>query len=127
MRILKHLWGMMIVSGLVCFLSCGDSNPGTSGSDLSLPIQELLDAPEQLDIDNYSFALEAGLWRDFMPVSPPDGHPLIAVATAIVSLQHIRDPYHRVYTSFCDASAHLERSVIRKPSSKAYQFSIVIV
>ncbi len=84
MRILKHLWGMMIVSGLICFLSCGDSNPGASDPDLTIPIVALLNAPEQLIIDNYSFTLDTRLRRDFMPTIPdydPDGKPLIAVAT----------------------------------------------
>ncbi len=81
MRILRYFRETLIVLSLIFLSGCDDLNPFASGSDLSLPIQELLDAPEQIQIDNFDFMLETYLWRDFMPVSPPDGHPLIAVAT----------------------------------------------
>jgi len=37
-------------------------------------------APEHIEIDNREYVLETYLWRDFMPISPPDGKPLIAIA-----------------------------------------------
>ncbi len=42
-------------------------------------LQELLSAPEQVEIYGRKFTLETFLWRDFMPVSPPNGKPLIAL------------------------------------------------
>ncbi len=42
-------------------------------------IQDLLASPEQIEIDGREYILETYLWRDFMPVSPPDGQPLIAL------------------------------------------------
>jgi hypothetical protein len=42
-------------------------------------IQDLIAAPEQIEIDGREYILETYLWRDFMPVSPPDGQPLIAL------------------------------------------------
>ncbi|MBN1695433.1 hypothetical protein JW879_08540 [candidate division WOR-3 bacterium] len=63
--------------------------PGCKLFELSGPsIEELLDAPEQIEIDDREYILETYLWRDFMPVSPPDGQPLIALiwVTAIDSL-----------------------------------------
>ena len=40
-------------------------------------------APEQISIDDRIYRLETFLWRDFMPISPPDGKPLIAVVKVI--------------------------------------------
>ncbi|NEO29151.1 MAG: hypothetical protein F6K36_01560 [Symploca sp. SIO3C6] len=39
----------------------------------------LQSAPEQIEVQNTQLTLETYLWRDFMPISPPDGKPLIAV------------------------------------------------
>ena len=44
----------------------------------SIGIDELLSAPEQIEIDGRRYNLESFLWRDFMPISPPDGKNLIA-------------------------------------------------
>jgi len=82
MRLFRYLGEALIVVTLISLPGCGDSNPGANSPVLSVPIQELLNAPEQLGIDNYSFALETYLWRDFMPICPPDGQPLRAVAIA---------------------------------------------
>jgi hypothetical protein len=35
--------------------------------------------PTQVRVDGHDLTLEAHLWRDFQPISPPDGKPLIAV------------------------------------------------
>lgn len=37
------------------------------------------DAPEQVEIEGRQYTLAASLWRDFQPVAPPDGQPLVAV------------------------------------------------
>ncbi len=54
------------------------------------PLDELLTAPEQIEINGREFVLETALWRDFMPgpQAPPDGSPLnvIAYVVAIDSL-----------------------------------------
>ena len=44
-----------------------------------IPIEALLSAPDTLLIENQSFILSADLWRDFAPISPPGGNPLIAI------------------------------------------------
>jgi len=41
---------------------------------------EVLAAPTRAVVAGQSVHLDTYLWRDFMPVSPPDGKPLIAVA-----------------------------------------------
>ncbi|MEW6411346.1 MAG: hypothetical protein AB1483_02605 [Candidatus Zixiibacteriota bacterium] len=38
----------------------------------------LLSAPLKLQIDECRLGMDAYLWRDFMPISPPDGQPLAA-------------------------------------------------
>jgi hypothetical protein len=40
---------------------------------------ELRDAPASVVVAGQRLVLEADLWRDFMPSSPPDGRPLAAV------------------------------------------------
>ncbi|MDH4212156.1 MAG: hypothetical protein OEV79_11990 [candidate division WOR-3 bacterium] len=41
-------------------------------------IDELLTAPEQVEIDNREFILETAIFRSFMPICPPDGDPMFA-------------------------------------------------
>ena len=36
-------------------------------------------ALEEVNIENITYSLETYMWRDFMPVSPPDGKPLIVI------------------------------------------------
>jgi hypothetical protein len=38
----------------------------------------IISAPELVEIASREYTLETYLWRDFMPISPPDGKPLIA-------------------------------------------------
>lgn len=45
----------------------------------SVPLEELLSAPLEIEVAGRIFTLETDLWRDFMPVSPPDGSDLRAV------------------------------------------------
>jgi len=71
----------------LCILISGCSTSKPSGP--SIPIETLLSAPEQVEIDGRTYVLETCMWRDFMPFCPPDGKPLIAIiwVTAIDSLQ----------------------------------------
>jgi hypothetical protein len=45
----------------------------------SVPIGNLLEAPEQIEIEGRVYALETYLWRDFMPPAEPGGSDLRAV------------------------------------------------
>ena len=38
-------------------------------------------AQEEIHDENITYSLDTYMWRDFMPISPPDGKPLIAVIT----------------------------------------------
>jgi hypothetical protein len=44
-----------------------------------LPVAELAAASSSVVINGQELTLVASIWRDFMPVSPPDGKPLVAV------------------------------------------------
>jgi hypothetical protein len=57
-------------------IGCGTSTP-TSPSDVATA--ELLSAPTRVIADRKTLTLAGALWRDFMPISPPDGQPLVAV------------------------------------------------
>ena len=52
---------------------------GTATSPTPQP-SDLASAPLQVTLGGRVLSLEASLWRDFMPISPPDGKPLIAAA-----------------------------------------------
>ena len=58
-------------------------------SDSSILVRALLSSPDKIEIDGREFILETCLWRDFMPLSPPNGKPLIALiwVTATDSLE----------------------------------------
>lgn len=45
------------------------------------PVDELLAAPEQIEIEGREYILETFMWRDFMPgpETPPEGKPMIAI------------------------------------------------
>ncbi|HUW46202.1 MAG TPA: hypothetical protein VMW50_10470 [Dehalococcoidia bacterium] len=45
----------------------------------TVSLQDLLAAPEKIEINGSEYTLETYLCRDFMPVSPPDGQPLFAL------------------------------------------------
>src|SRR5204862_1647212 len=45
----------------------------------SLVPSELHNAPQQTTLAGVTLQLETYLWRDYQPIAPPDGEPLIAV------------------------------------------------
>ena len=55
--------------------ACG----GSSSTAPSLLRSGLAAAPIRVVLAGKSLVLDASLWRDFMPISPPDGRPLTAV------------------------------------------------
>jgi hypothetical protein len=67
---------------LVLLPGCGggSGNTGVSPAPGTPLLSHLRTAPEQVTLRNgQSLRLTAFLWRDFQPISPPDGKPLIAV------------------------------------------------
>lgn len=56
-----------------CALFGGDEGPG------ALPLSELRSAPDTLTLGDQQLVLRTAMWRDFQPISPPEGKPLIAL------------------------------------------------
>lgn len=50
---------------------------GIRGDPVSL--SDLAAVPTCVSVEGVSLAIEAYLWRDFQPISPPNGQPLIAL------------------------------------------------
>jgi hypothetical protein len=73
-RILVFAAAIVLAHGAV--IGCGGSTP-TSPSDITT--SKLLSAPTHVVADGKGLTLAAFLWRDFMPISPPDGKALVAV------------------------------------------------
>jgi hypothetical protein len=42
-------------------------------------------APERVEIDGREYMLNANAWRDFQPVAPPDGQPLVVDVRVLLS------------------------------------------
>jgi len=52
------------------------------GIDAEMPdLAVLRAAPTTLELEARTLVLTAQLWRDFMPISPPDGRPLAGLVT----------------------------------------------
>lgn len=79
-----YLKKLITFTALIYLLLIGCNLFESTGSST----QDLLEAPKQIEIDGREYILETYLWRDFMPICPPDGQPLIALirVTAIDSL-----------------------------------------
>jgi len=52
---------------------------GISLMPSTVSLQDLRAAPEKIEINGTEYTLETYLWRDFMPICPPDGRPLVAL------------------------------------------------
>ena len=79
---MKTTWFPEAVLALVCSLfltlmGCGsdEDNPFVP----TIPADELRTAPTEIALGDQEYGLETLLWRDFMPICPPDGEPLIAL------------------------------------------------
>ena len=65
------------IAFLFVFNACGSEKEYPLAPDI--PLDVLQEAPESIDLKDREYHLEAYLWRDFMPISPPQGKPLIAL------------------------------------------------
>lgn len=61
----------LVVVALFACMSCSDAE--------APKLSELQAAPEAIVVAGSAFSLKAELWRDFMPVAPPNGQPLAVV------------------------------------------------
>jgi hypothetical protein len=72
---------ILTISALVLVPACSDDVSAPDESQVpSMTLEQLASAPETLDRAQQEYRLESDLWRDFMPISPKDGKPMIAVA-----------------------------------------------
>jgi hypothetical protein len=60
---------------LVAVGGCAQHGPT---SPASISASSLTAAPTSVVVDGKTLTLAASLWRDFQPISPPDGKPMIA-------------------------------------------------
>jgi hypothetical protein len=56
---------------------CGCAQRGPTAPE-SISASTLIQAPTTVAIEGKTLTLTASLWRDFQPISPPDGKPMIA-------------------------------------------------
>ena len=77
---MKHYFLLSLCFLLYSFFSSGYSS-GKKSRDFT--IRELISAPDTVQIKKVRVVLETYLWRDFMPVSPPDGKPLRAAVSLV--------------------------------------------
>ena len=68
-KVFAALAGLLIIS-------CSDDGVSVPPD---IPIQTLLTTPDTIVVENRKMYLSTFLWRDFQPVSPKDGKPLIAL------------------------------------------------
>jgi hypothetical protein len=75
-----HTKTCIIVILSAVLLSCADIGEVLPPAAPDIPIHELLAAEDTITVDGKSLTLSTYMWRDFMPISPPDGKPLIGIA-----------------------------------------------
>jgi hypothetical protein len=63
---------------LITFVAIGCSDIGVSVPP-DIPINQLLTSPDTIHIDTRHLYLSTFMCRDFQPISPPGGKPLIAI------------------------------------------------
>lgn len=67
---------------LAALAGCGADGPTAPGS---IPVSELSAAPTTVVVAGKTLTLGSELWRDFQPISPPDGKPLIGALQVTAS------------------------------------------
>ncbi len=62
----------------VALIGCkGNEKVTTTPPDI--PVNQLLAVPDTVQVEGRQLYLETYVWRDFMPISPPDGKALVAL------------------------------------------------
>jgi hypothetical protein len=59
---------------LLVLVGCGGPTTPTQ-----VPTSELTNAPTRVLFGGKTITFDASLWRDFQPITPPDGKPLVAI------------------------------------------------
>ncbi|MEG8946773.1 hypothetical protein [Rosettibacter firmus] len=74
--LIKTLKNLMLFFISLTIISCTENEEPTPPD---IPINQLLSAPDTISIDSRKIYLSTYMWRDFQPISPPDGKPLTAL------------------------------------------------
>src|SRR5437667_8892798 len=70
----------LVLTALARTLASACASDGPAGPLSPVPLtSELHTAPQQTTLAGVTLQLETYLWRDYQPIAPPDGEPLIAV------------------------------------------------
>src|SRR5438034_11277919 len=73
----------LVLTALARTLASACASDGPVGPLSLVPLtSELHNAPQQTTLAGVTLQLETYLWRDYQPIAPPDGEPLIAVLRA---------------------------------------------
>jgi hypothetical protein len=72
---LRTSWAFLLAGLMIAGPGCQEEPVGIPEKSAA----ELGTAPETLTVSNQRYILETYLWRDFQPISPPEGKPLIAL------------------------------------------------
>lgn len=80
--LLRCFFLTVVVLILVGGCSFEDGSPLLPKSS-EIPLDELKGAPECIYLEGQECRLETYLWRDFMPICPPDGQLLIAMISVV--------------------------------------------
>jgi hypothetical protein len=88
----------VILVGIAFYFIFVQRTPGINPlTPSTVSLQNLQTAPEKVLINGNEYTLETYLWRDFMPISPPDGKPLIAIVK-------VKSPRETAISSKIDAT-----------------------
>jgi hypothetical protein len=75
------LWVTAILVMTSPFMLAEEKSPkGPAADKDTIPVDILLSAPERIGIEGRAYTLRIYAWRDFMPICPPGGKPLIVIA-----------------------------------------------
>jgi hypothetical protein len=69
-------WLAFVACMVVVLSGCGGEGPTAPGPVLTV---DLTTAPTRIALAGKILTLATSLWRDFQPISPPDGKPLVAL------------------------------------------------
>ena len=65
----------VLLSMTIIVFGCSDNGVSVPPE---IPVNQLLDSPDTILVDNRQLCLSTDMWRDFQPNSPPNGKPLIS-------------------------------------------------
>lgn len=76
---------LLILIPALWFAGCSLFNDGGQDAVDTPSLETLLTTPLTVEIGGQDLFLRTAMWRDFMPIAPPDGKPLIAIFYVVTS------------------------------------------